>query len=342
MISKREVSFCVDTLLVQTVLCEDKMHKQAGIIGDLLSKVKEEVMSHIDKNHPVESVLKLLAPGALWVIMQGFGLGKWGFFLGLLADYFHVDIPGFLGSIFEKAKPLITGGKPISSEQIDNVTDSVAQEHATEGAQADDHKAYSSLELMDEARFMRLALVEYERQKMRLTKEGADVNDFLGFGGARAKSTSLFAKIVGWIFKVVLASAGLMVAGDVAHSVLGTSPSESSGGSGSSSTPSGGPVSKQTKFPVKGDPSLPATVSIVNNEQNIENMVIQFAKDVYSGLDGKENLIRNTAGFKAVVNEIAWYNTHSEGASVVMLPSQFGSKKHLVDYFIDDVAAASP
>lgn len=339
MISKREVSFCVDTLLVQTVLGDDKMYKQAGIIGDLLTKVKEEVMSHIDKEHPVESVLKLLAPGALWVIMQGLGLGKWGFFLGLLVDYFHVDIPGLLGSVFEKAKPLITSGKPLSSEQIDGITDSVAQEHATEGAQADDHKVYSSLELMDEARFMRLALIEYERQTMRLTKEGTDVNDFLGFGGARAKSTSLFAKIVGWIFKVVLASAGLMVAGDVAHSVLGTSP----GGSSSSepSAPSG-PVSKQTKFPSKGDQPLPATVSVVNNKQNIENMVIQFAKDTYSGLDGKEDAIRNSPGFKAVVNEIAWYNTHSEGTSVVMLPGQFGSKKRLVDYFIDDVAAASP
>lgn len=340
MISKREVSFCVDTLLVQTVLGDDRMYKQAGIISDLLTKVKEEVMSHIDKAHPVESVLKLLAPGALWVIMQGLGLGKWGFFLGLLTDYFGVDIPGLLGSVFEKAKPLITGGKPISSEQIDGITDSVAQDHATEGAQADDHKVYSSLELMDEARFMRLALIEYERQTMRLTKEGTDVNDFLGFGGARAKSTSLFAKIVGWIFKVVLASAGLMVAGDVAHSVLGTSPSGSS--SSSESAPSGGPTSKQTKFPVRSDSPLPATVSIVNNEQNIENMVVQFAKDTYSGLDGKEGIIRNTPGFKAVVNEIAWYNTHSEGSSVVMLPSQFVSKKRLVDYFIDDVAAASP
>lgn len=340
MISKREVSFCVDTLLVQTVLSDDRMNKQAGIIGDLLTKVKDEVMGHIDKEHPVESVLKLLAPGALWVLMQGLGLGKWGFFLGLLADYFHVDIPGMLAGIFNGAKGLITGGKPISSEQIDSVTDAVAEQHAAEGSPADDHKVYTSLELMDEARFMRLALVEYERQKMRLTKEGTDVNDLLGFGGARAKSTSLFAKIVGWIFKVVLASAGLMVAGDVAHSVLGTSPSERSGSG--SEAPSGGPTSKQTKFPSKGESPLPATVSIVNNKQNIENMVIGFAKDVYAGLDGKESLIRNSPGFKAVVNEIAWYNTHSEGASVVMIPSNFVSKKRLVDYFIDDVAAASP
>jgi hypothetical protein len=353
MINQREVSFCVDTLLVETVLCDDRMYKKAGLITDLLSKVKTYFMAHIDKEHPVESVLKLLAPGALWLLMQGIGLGKWGFFLGLLTDYLHIDIPGMLGGMFSGLKDEISSGKKMSSDQIDSIGQQVAQQHATadtgdETALSNDHRVYTSLELLEEARFMRLALIQYERQKMRLLKEGGDENNLFGFGGARSRSTSLLAKIIGWIFKLALASAGLMVAGDVANTVMGN-PSALSGTYQEGQTPASGepavpagPVSKQTKFPSKGDSPIPATWPIVNNETNIENMVVQFAKDVYSGLDGKEDLIRNTAGFKVVVREIAWYNVHSPGTSVVMIPSGFVSKKRLVDYFIDDVAAASP
>lgn len=352
MINQREVSFCVDTLLVQTVLCDDKMYKKAGIITDLLSKVKEYFMAHIDKAHPVESVLKLLAPGALWLLMQGLGLGKWGFFLGLLTDTLHIDIPGMLGGMFNGLKDEISSGKKMSSDQIDSIGQQVADQHASESTGevglASDHRVYTSLELLDEARFMRLALIQYEHQKMRLLKEGGDENNLFGFGDTRAKSTSLLAKIIGWIFKLALASAGLMVAGDVANTVMGN-PNPLSGNYQEGQTPSGGgtsapsgPVSHQNKFPSKGDSPIPATESIVNNQNNIENMVVQFAKDAYSGLDGKEDLIRNTAGFKAVVQEIAWYNIHSPGTSVVMIPPLFTTKKHMADYFIDDVASASP
>lgn len=352
MINQREVSFCVDTLLVETVLCDDRMYKKAGIITDLLSKVKEYFMAHIDKEHPVESVLKLLAPGAIWLLMQGLGLGKWGFFLGLLTDTLHIDIPGMLGSMFNGLKDHISSGKPLSSDLIDSIGSQVAAAQtpaSEEGASpAADHRVYTSLELLREARLVKLALIDYERQQMRLLKESGDENAILGFGGTRAKSTSLLAKIIGWIFKLALASAGLMVAGDVANTVMGNPNAltgnyqEGKGATSGGEQAPAGPVSKQTKFPAKSDAPIPATYPAVNNQSNIENMVIQFAKDTYQGLDGKDDLIRNTAGFRAVVQEIAWYNIHSPGTSVIMIPSQFVSKKRLVDYFIDDVAAASP
>ena len=81
---------------------------------------------------------------------------------------------------------------------------------------------------------------------------------------------------------------------------------------------------------------------MVNNTQNIENFLIQITKDVYSGLDGKENLIRNSPAFQAVRDNIAWYNTHNEGSSVTFIPGLFKTKKQLVDYYIDDVAKSAP
>lgn len=344
--SSSEVSLAVDMLLVETVLADDKFYKKAGFIADVLSRVKDYFGSFIDKNHPVESVLKVLAPGALWVFMQSIGLGKWGFLLGLLTDYFHVDIPGMLKSMFDKVKDHISSGNKASSEQIDQAAGEVAQEHATESGQADDHRTYSSLELLDEARFIRLALIEYERQKMRLVKEGADVNDLLGFGGARAKTTSLFAKIVGWIFKIALASAGLMVAGDAINALMGH-PSALKGTYQEGQTPtsepapSSGPTSTQTKFKLKSDSQLPASWPLVNNQSNISSMLVQFAKDTYDGLDGKEGLMQGLPAFQAVRDNIAWYNVRNEGSAVIFLPPNLRSKKKIVDFFIDDVAKAS-
>ena len=343
MISNSEVSFCIDTLLVETVLGEPKLSKQAGAIGDLLTKVKDYFMAHIDKSHPVASVLKLLAPGFLWTVMQGMGLGKWGFVLGLLADYFHVDVPGMIESLLSKVAPMISGGKQASSQQIDAATDSL-----TSGSPASDHKVYTSLELLDEARFLRLAVIEYEHQKLRLLKEGADENNIFGIG-ERPKSSSVFAKIIGWVFKIALASAGLMVAGDAIHAFMGT-PSALTGTYQEGVTPTSspiapsapsGPVSTQKKFPLKGDAPLGLSWPATNTPGNIENMIIQFAKDTYSGLDGKESLIRVIPSFQDVKEDIQWFNVHNPGTSVIFIPHKYPTKKSIVDYFIDDVARAS-
>jgi hypothetical protein len=65
---------------------------------------------------------------------------------------------------------------------------------------------------------------------------------------------------------------------------------------------------------------------------------MQFAKDVYEGLDGKESIISNTAGFRAVADRISFFNRNSLNSPEVWIPSEFKSKKQMVDYFIDDVA----
>lgn len=366
MMSNSEVSFCVDTLLVETVLADPKLYKKAGFVQDLLSKVKDYFSHQIDKNNPVKSVIDILAPGALWLLFQSIGIGKWGFLLGLLMDTFHIDVSGMLTSLWNKVKEMISGGKKASSAEVDQATQSTVQEfnkpptpeeeqqgmealkkkQQEQQQQADDQKIYSSLELLEDARMFRLALIDYEAQSLRLTKEG--IKKTAGpFGATKAKGTSLLGKIFGWIIKLALASAGLMVAGDIANEAMGR-PSALSGTyqRGQDSAPQTqaptGPTSTQKKFPFKADGSLPATMPMVNNTQNIENFLIQITKDVYSGLDGKENLIRNSPAFQAVRDNIAWYNTHNEGSSVTFIPGLFKTKKQLVDYYIDDVAKSAP
>lgn len=366
--SSSEVSFCVDTLLVETVLSDPKLYKKAGFVQDLLGKVKDYFSHQIDPANPVKSVLDHIAPGALWLLFQSLGIGKWGFLLGLLMETFHVDVHGMLTSLYEKVKELIGSGNKVSSSDIDAASRAtvmefnkpVTPEEEARGTQAlqnakppgesaaSDQRVYSSFELLDDARMFRLALIDYENQYFRLTKDG--VNKTAGlFGNTKSKGTSLLGTIFGWVIKLALASAGLMVAGDVANEVLGR-PSALSGtyqkGQESSETPSAPapatPHSTQTKFPSKGDGPLPGTLPMVNNPQNIENFLIQITKDTYSGLDGKENLIRNSPAFQAVKDNINWYNVHNEGTAVTFLPGMFKTKKQLVDFFIDDVAKSAP
>ena len=367
MISNSEVSFCVDTLLVETVLAEPKFYKKAGFVQDLLAKAKDYFSHQIDPKNPAGSVIDILAPGALWLMFQSFGIGKWGFLLGLLMDVFHVDVSGMLTSLWNKVKELVSGGGKVSSGQIDAATDSTVQEFnkpptaeeeqigmqalkqrqtPTEQSSADDKIIYSSLELLDDARMFRLALINYEAQTLRLTKEGFDKTAGF-FGTTKSKGTNILAKIFGWVIKLALASAGLMVAGDVANEALGR-PSALSGtyqrGQDTPSAPAAPstPRSTQTKFKSKGDSPLPATLPMVNNEQNIESFLVQITKDVYSDLDGKESFIINSPAFQAVKDNIAWFNIHNKGSAVTFLPGMFKSKKQLVDYYIDDVAKSAP
>ena len=96
----------------------------------------------------------------------------------------------------------------------------------------------------------------------------------------------------------------------------------------------------QTKYPSKGDSPIPASISGNNSKQSIENIIIQFAKDVYSGLDGKENLIRNNPKFQYIVEEVADLN-YAKGYSSIFMPIKiWKTKKEMVDSFIDDVAAS--
>ena len=350
MATSGEIRFYVDTLLVETALAEPYLYKKAGFIADALSRIKEYLASKIDKENPVSSVLNLLAPAAISMLFSSMGFGKFGLLLGFLTTVFHVNVAGMIKSLYEKVKEMISGGQKVSAGQIDQSVQETIQsfsqpsttQEAEEGYQsyrqqqpslADDGKVYSSLELLHSAKMINLALIEYERQNMRLVKE-ADRSSFLkNFSGTKAQGTSLLGKILGWIFKFVLTAAGLITAGAIVEHFMG------GGGQSEPETPSG-PVSTQTKYHLVGNSPVPNQMPISNTPQNIEDMLIQFAKDTYSGLDGKESLIKSTPGFQYVKEKVAWQNVYNPGSRTIIIPPIFSSKKQMVDYFIDEVAAA--
>lgn len=352
--SSKEIDFYVDCLIIEA-LAHDPMVKQAegGLIASLVEKIKGYVGGHLDSNDKVGSVLNMLAPGAVTLLFKGLGLGWLGALLGLAMNIFHIDVSGILGSLYSSVKGMLGSGNPVSSSQIDAAAQGAVQDHSKPVTQEEADELAKKMQtssfdqVMQHARFVKLSMVQYEQGKMSKT---AGLLDALN--SRKAKTSSILSRVIGWIFKIVLASAGLMVAGDIANKLLGRS--NALDGSLQGGKPavqkSTAPASTQKKFPMKktyrvenynvGD--SPWVVKTLNNDQSIGDMIVTFAKDVYDGLDGKESIIRQTAGFQSIQDKISEYNHSAEGGPIVYIPPMFTSKKELVDYFIDDVAEKSP
>ena len=357
MASIDEINFYTDTMIVQTILSNNSLSKTAGIeemASELIGKVKEYVGSKIKSENIVGSVLNMLAPGALAIGLGAMGMPWIGALFGVAYRLFDIDISGILHSIWTSLKGLIGGDKKTTSAEVDSVVSSAVQAHnkpaTEEEARAAETKVDAQLpalqsQLLRDARIVKLAMIEFDRINLQSIKVSS-LQSTAGIGsailsifsGQKTTTVSILTRVLGWIFKVALASAGLMVVGDLINKYVLNKPS--------GLDPALPPVriSTQKKFPLQPSyKDIKKTSSwvenISNNESSIGNMIISFAKKVYQGLDGLDNIIEATAGFQVIKDRIVAYNQASSGDSLVYIPTKvFKSEKEIVDFFIDDVA----
>jgi len=356
--SNSEISFYVDTMIVEALLSNPELHKTAdsGFFSSLVSSVQNYVTNQIDPSDAVGSILEILAPGVISVTFSAFGFPLLGTLIGFAIRFFNIDVKGMWSSMWQKLKQLLGGSQQISSSEIDRIVNTVVDEHnvpATpeEAANAQriiDQKKTSSQQLR-EAKLFKLAMIEFSNQNVKNAAPSAQ--SFMDlFSARKPKATGFLGKVFGWILKVALASAGLMLASDVVSKFLGR-PGGFDKQKGKLPTQTPAPaapvhIPTQTKFKVspgysdahKNAPGNPWVETIQNNKSSIENMLVGFAKQVYQGLDGLESIIIGTPGAQVIADRIAFYNHTSEGDNLVYLPTYFTSKKQIVDMFIDDVA----
>lgn len=362
-ISNKEISLYVDTLMIESLLSTAPITKNAqagGMISSLIDKVKNYFGAQIDPDNKTGSLLNLIAPAIVAKTFSAFGLGWLGILLGLAMRIFHIDVNSILSSIYDKIKSLVSEGKPTTSAQVDSIVQSAVQENIKPSSESTLEQVWSVLnktsyqDSMRDARIVKLAMIEYqymEKTGASFPKEFASL-----FSAKQAKTAGVLSKILSWFFKIALASAGFMVASDVINKFLGR-PNAIDG-----TIQKGKPVafekspepaapvhtSTQTKFKLKSTYS-PENYNqndnwiekVNNSESSIGDLLISFAKDVYDGLNGKESLIKGTAGFNALVDRISWFNHNAPNNSLLWIPKEFHSKKQIVDYFIDDVAQAT-
>lgn len=363
--TENEIKFYVDSLIVEAIVSDIVLSKnaQGSIVHEMIQKVKEYFTAHIDPKDKVGSFLELIAPGAIgaiWATFRALNLGWLGALFGLAIDVFHIDVGKIFSSIYNSIKGLISENKQTTSEQVEAAVQqaviggmgTITEADAAEAQEALNGIKTKSVNMqLRDAKLTKLAMINFRTQKYGLTKNAGLLD---AFSTKRTGFANILTRVLSWFFKIALASFGFMVAGDMINHFLdrpnaldGTMKDGKPLMEAKVETPKVSlPVAVQTKFPL--NPTYNAVVknvgtsiwqeNILADKSSIENMLLQFAKDVYQGLDGQESNIRTTAGFQAIVDNIVFANRNHLGSNLVVIPAMFQTKKQIVDQFIDDVA----
>jgi hypothetical protein len=279
-----EISFLVDTMIVETLLTDGGLSKTAqagGLLSSLVGKVSGYVGNHIRPDDKLGSLLDILGPGAITVTLRALGFGWLSWLVGLAMSVFHINVSDIVKSVWDKLKSLIgSDNKQITSAQVDSAVSSSFAEHdkpMTEAeaeeakAKLDSQKAFdsSAAQRLKDAQLMKLALIRLKKENKIITRRAlaagiapqmvisAGLRDILS--PRKKATTSLLSTIISWVLKIGLASAGLMVAGDAVNKMVGRpnalDDSMKDGKPVSQpqqqQTAVQGPVSKQTMFKVK-------------------------------------------------------------------------------------------
>ena len=346
-----QASNYLDSLTVEILLQDNTgLSKIAqttpSIMDGIIDKIKSYMSNNIDPNDKSGSILDMLAPGLISATFSLMGFGKIGIILGVLARMFHFDLAGIFRDIWTGLKSELSGGKSTTSDKVNNIVQSAVQSNGgstiptePETSPADDGAVIVARRLRD-AKILRLSLDNCGKEKL--------------FTYSAAYSKSMLGSILSFIVRVIVSAAGLMVAGDVMNHFLNRpnaidNPIRGGQPVGNSPAASVPTAPQQTRFPT--NPSYQNVTkntgstwveNTTNDPGSIGQMLINFAKQVYQGLDGHEADLQASPFFQNLVETISWYNHEAPGSPSVFIPRMFTTKKQLVDPFVSDVATKTP
>lgn len=340
--SKGDLSFYLDMVLIETAVGNPHFLKtgQAGALSGLGDTVQEYFSAHWDPNNKEASVVNMLAPAAIYAIFRGFGSPIIGLLFGAVVSALHIDVDGMLHSIYNAIVGTVQQGKGVTPSQLDSAVSSAIQEHTAPlssqdaeeiGQQADQSQAFDKRNFTQElrnARMVRLAMEQYQRRMLQLTKEGAPSSWYSSVSNKRSLVGGILGRIIGWVFKLILGAAGFMIVGDLANKFLGRPNAIDRNWQAGQTSPG-----EATSTPSHPASATPWVEHVTNDPNSIEQMLLGFVKDIYPTLAGKEEVIKSLPGFQNVKNQIVWYNHTSAGEPEVYIPIMYPDKKSLVDAF---------
>ncbi len=355
----------VDTLVIETLLADPAMVKiaeEGGLVSSIVSTVSGYVSSHIDENNKIGSVLAILTPG----ILSALGLPVVGFLVWLAKVIFRIDLAGIFSSIGSAIASKISSVGKTTSEEIESIvhksvlggsggepTESdVTRVQGLSQPNGEDSQPAKVSFTLAEAKLFSYAMSDFVKKNpdldinnlpMTATAAGALFSSKLvTFISGKNKFLKLFIFVLGWIVKVVVASAGLMVLEDAINGMLGR---KSTVEEGAGTVNPVGLDTSSTQTTYKVSPSYPQEA--LNNKynrwivqapsNNIGVSVTQWTTDVYPELKGHEDQIEATQGYKTLVKTIQNFNKGT-ASSLTFIPRNYTSRKELVDTFIDEVA----
>lgn len=317
------IQFYHDDLVVRSFLRKNAQD------SSLISAITTYFSNNYDSNNPAKSIINDLAPGVVFnILSKGLGFTGIGFVFSVAMRVFHIDIYSILQKIYDQIVLNLSQNNKFTSDKVHQIVKSSVESSYKEppGTQASKIR---------EAILFKAALEDYKINKN---------------AGVLGKAPiSLLTSILSWFFKIALASARFMFAGDAINKVLNRPNAFDSSYQEGKTPPA--PFkeqtaiinSTQTKYPVKSsytdtkyNQGTPWSVNASNTPEGIENMLIDFANEVYDIKDNPK--ISNSTAFNVLKARIVAFNKSSEGDNLVFIPQYLKSKKEIVDTFIDEVA----
>ncbi len=345
----------MDGLIVEALITDKPIKKsaQGALLSSLIAYVKDFVDQNIDPNNKTTSVISMLAPAALYKILDGMGFKWLKWILSIGAAVFKVDIKNALDKVSSSIIGDIKDNKEISMDSIENRVTSAVKDSTQAMTGLDSSSlATESFTLLD-ARMMKLAFIQYRNETSLIKIAGP-----AGAAGTAAAAAAALApkqgkfigsviKIITWLIKTILTTAGLLTAGSVVSKLVGKPNELDKNLKRHISTTPATNISKQNKFPLNPDydkdlyntsTSSWTIKGIYVTDYTIKDLLVEFAKETYDGLDNLDSVIKRSPKFNIVAENILNYNQGNLGGNVLLIPSMYHSKKEIVDQFIDDVA----
>ncbi|HVI41788.1 MAG TPA: hypothetical protein VM577_14140 [Anaerovoracaceae bacterium] len=371
--SRAELQYLSDTLLIEEVAAlEFGLTKQAGLFDSLNlssigSSIKSFVSEHVKSDAPggyVGSVLSLMAPAVLWRINPFVGI------IYLIASQFGFDIQGIVSKIVDALKPKLMSGQQVTSEEVNSIGKSIVGSQVSEAAPDDMFEPLRKLSQNGKLQTMAAGdSLDALRGLLGGGGPGTGVpkTPFLSGGGGsvlqkvfgtlfnlpgRGKGKWLLGGFVIWIIKTVLAGAGLLAGAEAVSGLLGhkkpptaTAPKTPESGSTYSQKPGETQKPEEYSLPPGAESKLPQAASnelwvvpLVGNG-TVEDTLATWALDLYPNLDKYDNIkqtIESSSAFGATA-ALLKKDPRKIGPSSLVMPSEFSSRKQVVDTFIDDV-----
>ncbi len=311
--------------------------KTAGFDLDSIKSTVKNMFSSEKGDEDKESFLNSIAPGLFFTLFKD-RLGPLvSGLISLLMATFKVDVEGIIKSVWDSIKLSLNLKENISENEIDSIVDRVIKNNSKDPTKEDFSnflKKESSISIRD-AKIIKMAI--QEQQQYGFSKTANFFEKFNVFKKIKNKSTGVFGGLLSTVLKTALASLGFMAAGKFLRETLDVGSDDSKSIQTSKSSQKHFPINPNYTEEQKNTKKTYWAFEISPSKSEIENLLIEFANDLYLGLENKNNLIKSTQTFQNLVNEIRSYNLNNVGGGITFIPKRFHSKRELVDIFIDEV-----
>lgn len=318
-----EIEYFSDTLVMDKMMKIIAIHDCALVkesafdVSSLLEGIKSGVSSQVNKNSPIESVVNLLLPGALWKISPIFGI------LATAAELAGFNLFSIWRDITGPVASKISAGEKLTPQEVNDI----GQQQISAHASFRNYEDINVLSEMDKNGLISLGSTKTAGQSWFSWIFGNLLGSDSSPGKTKAKFSILrfITGILTWTVKSILLSAGLLAIGGGIMSFFGKKPQ----GPGAQTEQTQQSSSNQTNQNSSDQWIVPL------NGKSPPDMLMEWATDKFPQLQGHEEEIDNTPSFWNTVREVA--KDYRPGQSEIQIPPQFKNPEDILSKFVPDV-----